>query len=140
MDNPSGSRQALHTEKQRHTLAKRRQAAAGSSRTKIVGGPGSSKQRTVTEIIAYLGSKLDDSLAQSAVTLADLEELKTGQAEIFRVLGAFRKQIEGLKRDMRVMWDLINRLEDSRADPNDNLPVDKRTFFPFSSTYNPLLA
>ena len=106
----------------------------------MVGGPGSSKQRTVAEIIAYLESKLDDSLAQSAVTLADLEELKTGQAEIFRVLGAFRKQIEGLKRDMRVMWDLINRLEDSRANPNDNLPVDKRTFFPFSSTYNPLLA
>ena len=89
-------------------------------------------------MFAYLDGKLDDSLTQSAIALADIEELKAGQAEVFRALVTFKKKIERLKRSMQVIWNLINRVEDSRAGPNDS-PVDTPTFFAFSSAYYPLL-
>ena len=54
-------------------------------------------------------------MSQSTIALADIEELKAGQAEVFRALATFRKQIESLKRSMQVIWNLINRVEDSCA-------------------------
>ena len=90
-------------------------------------------------MFAYLDGKLDDSLSQSAIALADIEELGAGQAEVFRALVTLKKRIERLKRGMQVIWNLINRVEDSRAGPNDSLPVDTPTFFAFSSAYYPLL-